>query len=99
MYFYIGVLVVGIVIVFVLLKKDIGRAKPQNIKDSGIKKEEIIKEYEEKMKKIILTYQGDANTLRQKQNEFLRQVNRELSRNIFFEADEIKSVLERLLKV
>ena len=99
MYFYIGILAVGIAVVFVLLKKDIGKAKSQNIKDSGIKKEEIIKEYEKKMKKIILTYQNDANTLRQKQNEFLQQVNSELSRNIFFEADEIKSVLERLLKV
>lgn len=65
--------------------KQINFKKKTNI----VKKSEIIKTYEESLQ--ILSTKEEKIT-------YLKQINQELNRNIFFDQDEIKQVIQNLTK-
>ena len=68
-------------------------------KSKELKKEDIIKQYEDAMKSLIEKYKDDNEELIKQKQLFLQKVNNELARNIFFDNSEIKKVIDRLLKL
>ncbi|MEA2017459.1 MAG: hypothetical protein U9N59_03330 [Campylobacterota bacterium] len=69
------------------------------LKDTAVKKNEIIEKYELSLKNILDKYQEDKNKQLEEKKIFLKQCNCELSRNIFFTDDEASKVLQRLAKL
>ncbi|WP_044415374.1 hypothetical protein [Halarcobacter anaerophilus] len=75
----------------ILYKKSTIKSKPAHLK-----KEEIIKQYEYEMLKLISKYEKDSKLLSQKKVEFLKQANKELHQNIFFDENEAKALISKL---
>lgn len=68
-------------------------------KPEAIKKDEIIKNYEEELREILDSC-GENRALQiEKRVQFLKKVNHELSMNIFFDAEESKKILQDLSKM
>lgn len=59
------------------------------IKSSGVKKSEIINEYKNKL---------DLLKTKEEKVAYLKTINQELSRNIFFEQNEIKEIIQDFVK-
>lgn len=68
----------------------------KNHKPSVIKKEELIKKYEDEMLSLISKYESDKTILQQKKIEFLKISSNELHNNIFFDAHEAKAIIQKL---
>ncbi len=68
-------------------------------KPKAIKKEEIIKSYEDELKEILLSCKEDKSKAIELRIQFLKKVNQELSMNIFFEQNEARQILEKLSKM
>lgn len=66
--------------------------RKKNYRSIEEKKELIIQEYEKQMQNIL---QNSNNTQETKIN-LLKQINSELSRNIYFDQNEIKAILQHL---
>lgn len=64
-----------------------------------MKKDEIIKAYEEELKQILASCSGNKALEIEKKVQFLKKVNHELSMNIFFDKDESKQILQNLSKM
>lgn len=89
------ILIVFVTVAFILLIKhfffNTKRSKPAHVK-----KEEIIDSYIEQMNHINETYQEDVQTLKQQKMIFLRSVSAELHKNIFFDEEEVKVIIQNL---
>lgn len=72
------------------------RRNNKNYKPSALKKNELIKQYEYEMLKLISKYEKDENTLKQKKIEFLKQASAQLHKNIFFDEYEVKALVQKL---
>ena len=70
-----------------------------NILKKTQSKLDIINRYKIALLKILNESKDDKELQRSNKIEFLKRVNDELSRNIFFEKHEIKVVLEELSKM
>ena len=71
----------------------------KNKKKKTQSKLDIINRYKIALLKILNESKDDKELQRSNKIEFLKRVNDELSRNIFFEKHEIKVVLEELSKM
>ena len=71
----------------------------KNILKKTQSKLDIINRYKIALLKILNESKDDKDLQRSNKIEFLKRVNDELSRNIFFEKHEIKVVLEELSKM
>ena len=71
----------------------------KNILKKTQSKLDIINRYKIALLKILNESKDDKELQRSNKIEFLKRVNDELSRNIFFEKHEIKVVLEELSKM
>lgn len=68
-------------------------------KPKAVKKDEIIKAYEDELREILILC-GENRALQiEKRVEFLKKVNHELSMNIFFEKEESIKILQDLSKM
>lgn len=65
--------------------------------DVDEKKNEIIKNYENLIRKELL--EVEKNQRKQKKLELIKYINSELSRNIYFEKNEIKPIINRLIAI
>lgn len=88
-------LIILICAAFVLIVKN-GLNLKTNTKSSAIKKSEIIQAYEEQMKTLLQNYAHDEIKCKEQKMIFLRHVSSELHRNIFFDEDEVKQIIEKL---
>lgn len=72
-----------------------------NVKHNSniLKKSELVKKYEYEMLKLIVKYEKDKNLLQRKKTRFLKQTNYELQNNIFFNENEIKRIIEKLISL
>jgi len=77
--------------IFILLKRT-----NKNHKPSALKKDELIKQYEYEMLKLISKYEKDKDLLNQKKIEFLKVASKELHNNIFFDESEAKAIIKKL---
>jgi len=92
MEFIVLICIFFIVLFFVVSQKS------YKVKNTLLKKEEIIEKYENQLKKILANYQDKNEQIKQKKI-FLQQCNSELSRNIFFTEKEAIQVIQRLSKL
>jgi len=92
MEFIVLICIFFIVLFFVVSQKS------YKVKNTLLKKEEIIEKYENQLKKILANYQDKNEQIKQKKF-FLQQCNSELSRNIFFTEKEAIQVIQRLSKL
>lgn len=65
-------------------------------KSAAMKKEEIINGYKEEMEALLIEYKDDGMRCLSEKRRTLHRINRELATNIFFDQDEVKSVLTML---
>ncbi|UTJ07662.1 hypothetical protein [Arcobacter roscoffensis] len=68
------------------------------VKPSAVKKDEIIEEYKQKLEQIKTNYKDDESKLKIEKMKFIKQVNTELSMNLFFDEHEAKKIIQDLLK-
>lgn len=88
-----------LIIVFFVVLFFIVSKKSYKIKNSAIKKDEIIAQYENDLKKILSQYDDDKTKQIEEKKIFLQNCNSELSRNIFFTQEESLQILQRLSKL
>jgi UDP-N-acetylglucosamine transferase subunit ALG13 len=65
-------------------------------KSSAIKKEEIVQQYKQQLKELIHQYGNNSDKLKYEKINFIKNVNAELNKNIFFNSDEIKKIIYEL---
>ncbi len=65
-------------------------------KSAALKKEEIINGYKAEMEALLIEHQDDGMRCLSEKRRTLHRINRELATNIFFDRDEVKSVLTTL---
>jgi tRNA G26 N,N-dimethylase Trm1 len=58
-----------------------------NIKSTGVKKSEIIENYKREINKL---------STKEEKTQYLKQINQELARNIFFDQNEIQGAMREL---
>jgi hypothetical protein len=85
------IFVILIVLIFLLFKRTNAKYKP-----STLKRAELIKKYEYEMLQLIAKYEKDKDLLQEKKIEYLKNLSNELDNNIFFDENEVKSIIERL---
>ncbi|MEA3353835.1 MAG: hypothetical protein U9Q33_08480 [Campylobacterota bacterium] len=89
------------VIVFLLTVLTAGalfyrRKDGSSIRSTALKKEDIVHNYEKELKELMAPYENDKKMQIKIKKEYLQKCNSELSRNVFFDEDEAKEVLEQL---
>jgi predicted PurR-regulated permease PerM len=82
------VLIVGAV--FILGNKN------GKVKDSAVKKEEIIEQYQNDLQSLLKKHENNKNKQIEQKKVFIQNCNSELSRNIFFTHEESIKILKRL---
>ena len=70
--------------------------KKKNIKAPAVKKEELIEAYKDQMKELLSKYENDKKLQTQEKIKLLKQINHELSMNLFFEKEEARKLLKEL---
>lgn len=88
---YILIFLILSAFIFLFLKEN-----NYNHKSPAIKKEELIKSYEDNMLELINKYKDDKIQLQRKKIEYLKISSNELHNNIFFDADEAKAIIQNL---
>ena len=86
----------GFVVVIYLTLRATPKATRE--KEKAKKKEEIILQYKQKLQNELEQFKNDDLRVKQK-TVLLKQYNDELSRNIFFQQDEVKEILMDLAKI
>lgn len=87
-----------LIIFFILIKKFFFRPEV-NIKSVENKKFEIIYNYEQMVKTVIDLNRHDEEKLLIKKTELLKQISKELSTNIFFDKDEVRDIIQKLVNI
>jgi len=104
----IVLLVIGAIILLVILVLYIlisANAKPdssaskQTVKTKKEKRAEILAQYKEELIEELKPLQHDKEALLKKKAVVLKRFSNELSRNIFFDNDEVKEIILELTKV
>ncbi len=80
--------------IYYLLSKKKTYAKP-----SYVKKDEIIEDYKNQMKRIIEENKDNPSLKKAQQINLLKQINQELSMNLFFSEEEAKKLINQLAQM
>ena len=89
------ILAILIVIFFILVLRHFLKPKHE-IKPNHIKKEEIIADYEVQVHNLLQKYKDDEALLKQQKMILLKHISVELHKNIFFDEEEIKVIIQHL---
>ncbi len=84
--FAIAVLIIVIVITF-------KQTNTNQVRSKANKKIDIINGYKKRLHDELLLLNGDQEAIKNKKSALLKEFNMELSRNIFFDKDEIREVI------
>ncbi len=84
------ILIVGVVFLLLQNKRSVSP------RDTALKKEDIISNYENDLKKILSKYENNKEKQIEEKKLFLQNCSSELSRNIFFTPDEAKQIIQKL---
>jgi len=87
-----------LVIVYFLVKMFLNTTKKE-AKPVEVKKEEIIRNYENQMRELLNTYKNDDTSLTANKTALLKKISKELSTNIFFDKDEVRSIIQKLVNM
>jgi len=88
----IAIFLLSIIVAFFLIKQ-----RKKNVREVHRKKDLIIQEYKNQLKELL--EKSPKENRAKVKTDFLKKCNEELSRNIYFEHNEIHTVLNKLLKV
>jgi hypothetical protein len=91
---FIVIFLATLVVAYIVLRKT-----NHKIKQTAVKKNEIIEQYETQLKSILEQHNGDAITQLEQKKRYLKQCNDELSRNIFFTNEESAIIIKRLAEI
>ena len=86
----------GIVLFLIIAILAFRSKTPEIIKSKTQKRQEIIDDYKEQLKETLLVYSGDKEAQITQKKLMLKKFSEELSRNIFFDADDIKVIIFEL---
>lgn len=93
-YGVIGIVIFSIIVFITLRKKDpnidLDSDEVRSTKDT---KADIINGYQKRLKDELEILDGDNEAIKSKKIALLNEFNAELSKNIFFDKDEIKIIL------
>lgn len=89
---YLFLILVILIIVLLLSKKN-------NIKQPVVKKDEIVLQYKKQMQELVQKYEHDKQKQIQEKIKLLKNINNELSMNIFFDEVESKKILKELSNI
>lgn len=96
-------MIVGIVLIVLstggyIFYQERQEKRPSAGKSSTLKKQEIIAGYEAEMEAILNLHGDDKERCLNEKTKTLQRINKELSTNIFFDPDEVKTVLNALAR-
>lgn len=74
----------------------LNQSKKKNIKPTAVKKSEIIDSYKNQMREVLDKNQDDKSKQLKEKIKLLKQINHELSMNLFFDEKEAKELLNEL---
>ena len=86
-----------ITLIFVIIATLKGDSN-QDVKTKEQKKAEILTEYRDELQKAIDPLKNDKKAILAKKTSLLKKFSDELSRNIFFDNSEIRSIISELSK-
>ncbi|MFA6789239.1 MAG: hypothetical protein WC149_13690 [Arcobacteraceae bacterium] len=89
--------VILLLLIIILIGLFIFRNKTVVVKKSSVmKKEEIIYAYQQELQRLIENWKENPERLKQEKLNFIKNVNTQLNKNIFFTQDEIKKIIYEL---
>jgi hypothetical protein len=86
----------AILLLSTILYMTLNPRKKHTPKSAHDKKREIIETYKQQMYEALAPLQDNAEILKQKKSALLKEISIELSRNIFFDHDEMRAVIQEL---
>ena len=90
--------IIGIITLILVIIATLKGDKNQSIKTKEQKRAEILTEYRDILQKAIDPLKNDKKAILAKKTSLLKKFSDELSRNIFFDKDEIRSIILELSK-
>ena len=96
LYSLIGIIGFIVVIFFTLRAKPTEEDKAASVKTKVQKKAEIILEYKAKLKTALKDIKNDKELRIAQKTILIKEYNDELSRNIFFDSDEVREIILEL---
>ena len=91
---FVVIFLATLVVAYIVLRKT-----NLKIKQTVRKKDEIVSQYEIQMKALVDQYKDDKILQLEQKTRYLKQCNDELSRNIFFTAEEKSQILQKLADI
>jgi len=91
--------IILLLVFFILLAFFYQSQNKLKVKNSAVKKIEIIQNYENDLKILLTKFENDKKKQLEEKKIFLQHCNSELSRNIFFTNEEVVKIIEKLLKI
>jgi len=90
--------IIAIFILAFILFYTLAQGKTEVPKSTDDKKREIIDNYKKQLKNALLPLQGDTEAIKKKKSGLLKEISNELARNIFFDQDEMRIVIQELIQ-
>ena len=81
-----------IIVIVITLKQ----TNTNQVRSKANKKIDIIDGYKKRLRDELLLLSGDSEAIKSKKSALLKEFNMELSRNIFFDKDEIRELILEL---
>ncbi len=89
---------IAIIILIVVIIKTFSKKQPVDVKTKNQKKAEIVDAYKMELREVLGVLQNDKQAKLNKKKELLKKFSNELSKNIFFDNDEIRGIILELSK-
>jgi len=86
----------AIIVLSIILYMTLASSKHHVPKSADDKKREIIDAYKLQLKNTLIPLQDNSEALKKKKNALLKEISMELSRNIFFDHEEMRKVIQEL---
>lgn len=87
---------IAIFVLAIILWITLNQANTPTQKSAEVKQREIVEAYKMKLRETLLPLHNNPEALKQKKNRLLQEISSELARNIFFDQDEMRLVIQEL---
>jgi uncharacterized membrane protein YvbJ len=90
------VVIAIIIILLLVIAFTLKQAQQQPVRSEKDKKQAIINGYKSQLRNILLPLQNDPEALKLEKSRLLKAFSLELSRNIFFDENEMRNIIKEL---
>ena len=87
---------IAITVLIIVIVITLKQTSTNKVRSTGNKKIDIINGYKKRLHDELLLLNGNQEAIKSKKNTLFKEFNMELSRNIFFDKDEIREVILEL---